>query len=490
MTVAIMRGVPTSRPAFEPSSPSALRNGSQLPSQYPGVAAGRYAESTSFSLPPIREALSFYYSGPSDSTTASSRATSVPSGPQRRSHSPKSANESLAGSRDNIYVLSNDNERETRRPVGDAEREERYNQIPRGYSSGMSYHHSESSGMTEGAATTSVGSSPPSSSAYSAMTDGEPWSSRRYTDSASHFSGSGRPPLPALPHMMDDHPHHQPHAPHPPHHAHGSVPGPYQQHPSRTQSLSGGSIGSFDRAVFPPSASSSGASSSFDRHPSRPMSSYHRHQPDSYYGSNEFRGRGMSSSQGAMSSHGGMLGGVNSGRLDNNKQRKRRGNLPKETTDKLRAWFSEHLHHPYPSEDEKQELMQQTGLQMNQISNWFINARRRHLPAMINNVRAVSGAMSGGRSGGGGGMGSSMSGRGGVIDGGHGSSSNAPGMSPGEMRHKGYALPNERMYTSPERIYGSYDRQLESRPPSLYPGNEHHHLVDPRHISPASDDDY
>jgi hypothetical protein len=31
---------------------------------------------------------------------------------------------------------------------------------------------------------------------------------------------------------------------------------------------------------------------------------------------------------------------------DNN-LRKRRGNLPKETTDKLRAWFMAHLHHPY-----------------------------------------------------------------------------------------------------------------------------------------------
>ncbi|RDA83170.1 hypothetical protein CP532_4931, partial [Ophiocordyceps camponoti-leonardi (nom. inval.)] len=75
------------------------------------------------------------------------------------------------------------------------------------------------------------------------------------------------------------------------------------------------------------------------------------------------------------------------------KQRKRRGNLPKETTDKLRAWFVAHLHHPYPTEEEKQELMRQTGLQMNQISNWFINARRRQLPAMMNSVRAESEVM-------------------------------------------------------------------------------------------------
>ena len=46
------------------------------------------------------------------------------------------------------------------------------------------------------------------------------------------------------------------------------------------------------------------------------------------------------------------------------KPRKRRGNLPKETTDKLRAWFMAHLTHPYPTEDEKQDLMRATGLQM------------------------------------------------------------------------------------------------------------------------------
>lgn len=57
------------------------------------------------------------------------------------------------------------------------------------------------------------------------------------------------------------------------------------------------------------------------------------------------------------------------GGMEATKHRKRRGNLPKETTDKLRAWFVAHLHHPYPTEDEKQELMRQTKLQMSESNH-------------------------------------------------------------------------------------------------------------------------
>ncbi|KIW15966.1 hypothetical protein PV08_06016 [Exophiala spinifera] len=66
----------------------------------------------------------------------------------------------------------------------------------------------------------------------------------------------------------------------------------------------------------------------------------------------------------------------------NGSNRRRRGNLPRHITDILRAWFHDHLEHPYPTEDEKQVLVARTNLSMNQISNWFINARRRQLPAL------------------------------------------------------------------------------------------------------------
>lgn len=136
----------------------------------------------------------------------------------------------------------------------------------------------------------------------------------------------------------------------PPHYRSGAFYG--YHHPNRVQSLSLGSVQVYDRTPFSPA----GYGSSY---------------PD-YMRVGELGGMGMSG---------------------DNKQRKRRGNLPKETTDKLRAWFVAHLNHPYPTEDEKQKLMQQTGLQMNQISNWFINARRRQLPNMISNARAEANAM-------------------------------------------------------------------------------------------------
>ncbi|KAF2786207.1 hypothetical protein K505DRAFT_150719 [Melanomma pulvis-pyrius CBS 109.77] len=64
--------------------------------------------------------------------------------------------------------------------------------------------------------------------------------------------------------------------------------------------------------------------------------------------------------------------------VDNNSfSRKRRGNLPKEATGILKAWFSAHRESPYPTEDEKLSLCNQTQLSLNQVSNWFINARRR-----------------------------------------------------------------------------------------------------------------
>ncbi|KAF4342615.1 PTH12 [Fusarium beomiforme] len=49
-----------------------------------------------------------------------------------------------------------------------------------------------------------------------------------------------------------------------------------------------------------------------------------------------------------------------------NKQQKRKRTIPG-TQDKHRKWFAANLQHPYPTEDQKQDLMRQTGLRMGKL---------------------------------------------------------------------------------------------------------------------------
>ncbi|XP_015785871.1 homeobox protein homothorax isoform X2 [Tetranychus urticae] len=67
----------------------------------------------------------------------------------------------------------------------------------------------------------------------------------------------------------------------------------------------------------------------------------------------------------------------------NKKRQKKRGIFPKTATNIMRAWLFQHLTHPYPSEDQKKQLAQDTGLTILQVNNWFINARRRIVQPMI-----------------------------------------------------------------------------------------------------------
>lgn len=65
------------------------------------------------------------------------------------------------------------------------------------------------------------------------------------------------------------------------------------------------------------------------------------------------------------------------------KSKKSRGNLPREAVDYLMAWLYENRFRAYPCEETKKQMARHTGLTLQQVNNWYINARRRILPSLI-----------------------------------------------------------------------------------------------------------
>ncbi|MFS7914795.1 putative transcription factor Homeodomain-TALE-KNOX family [Helianthus anomalus] len=59
-------------------------------------------------------------------------------------------------------------------------------------------------------------------------------------------------------------------------------------------------------------------------------------------------------------------------------RKRRAGKLPGNTTSVLKSWWQSHAKWPYPTEEDKARLVQETGLQLKQINNWFINQRKRN----------------------------------------------------------------------------------------------------------------
>ena len=57
--------------------------------------------------------------------------------------------------------------------------------------------------------------------------------------------------------------------------------------------------------------------------------------------------------------------------------KKKRPNLPAYAKDILSSWFRNHVEHPYPTQAEKVELSEKTGLSLQKVDNWFINERSR-----------------------------------------------------------------------------------------------------------------
>jgi len=58
--------------------------------------------------------------------------------------------------------------------------------------------------------------------------------------------------------------------------------------------------------------------------------------------------------------------------------KRRRANLSDHAVNVFKAWFRQHFSNPYPTEDEKAELARQAQVSEAQVSNWFVNVRKRY----------------------------------------------------------------------------------------------------------------
>jgi len=71
----------------------------------------------------------------------------------------------------------------------------------------------------------------------------------------------------------------------------------------------------------------------------------------------------------------------------NKKKKRKRKNLPEASKNLLKKWLADHWFHPYPTNEEKLMLCEQTGITLHSLNHWFINARRRILQPMLDSVR-------------------------------------------------------------------------------------------------------
>lgn len=63
-----------------------------------------------------------------------------------------------------------------------------------------------------------------------------------------------------------------------------------------------------------------------------------------------------------------------------NDLKKKTTSLPAKAVEYLKNWMMspEHIAHPYPTEKEKSKIMADTGIELKQLTNWFVNNRKRY----------------------------------------------------------------------------------------------------------------
>jgi len=64
----------------------------------------------------------------------------------------------------------------------------------------------------------------------------------------------------------------------------------------------------------------------------------------------------------------------------------KKGAFSEETISILKSWLFRNITHPYPTEEEKKELLCLTGMSLSQLNNWLINSRRRMLKRLLSTL--------------------------------------------------------------------------------------------------------
>jgi hypothetical protein len=85
---------------------------------------------------------------------------------------------------------------------------------------------------------------------------------------------------------------------------------------------------------------------------------------------------------------------------DNNKNgrnSKKKTALSTHAVEYLKNWMMspEHVDHPYPTEDEKLRIMSETGIVLKQLTNWFVNNRKRYWKPKVEELRRRQGGDTG-----------------------------------------------------------------------------------------------
>eukprot|EP00058_Branchiostoma_floridae_P004614 XP_002590102.1 hypothetical protein BRAFLDRAFT_114749 [Branchiostoma floridae] len=248
-----------------------------------------------------------------------------------------------------------------------------------------------------------------------------------------------------------------------------------------------------ERDGAPAGPTKSGSTSSDGQQESSVTHDQSHQQPGSYGGADDTQSTNSGGTPGPLGTQPSQSGDNNSetdGGIDNSigsgentgdegdsdkdkKRQKKRGIFPKVATNIMRAWLFQHLTHPYPSEEQKKQLAQDTGLTILQVNNWFINARRRIVQPMIDQSNLnQSAAMGGGVYSPEQPMSSPY-----VMDGQQQMHIRPPGLQsmPGDMRGSPMSIPGTTMPSGVPTYSGAQMSQLRPQysQPMLLPGHPH-----------------